>query len=159
MFKFVKLLLLTPIILPLSFQAEEVFLNKEQVKKYVKNMPFDHEQMRNDAKLIEMDLTKKRKRFQIVDVEKIPTPEEIKMSIILHTLDVATTIYALENRTEIKEGNLILGPHPEIHEVILLKALVLPLVHQNFEREQLVVMNWAGGFAVVNNLYIIHRYD
>ena len=58
-----------------------------------------------------------------------------------------------------KEGNLILGPHPEVHEVILLKAFVLPFVHQNFEREQLVFMNWAGGVAVTNNLYIINRYD
>ena len=156
--KLIQLFLLTTIILPLFFQAEEV-ISKDQIQQYVKEMPFDFKQMEKDAKLIEFDLTKKRKRFQIVDVEKYPTPNEIRNSIILHTLDVATTIYALENRHEVKEGNLILGPHPEIHEVILLKALVLPFVHQNFERGQLVVMNWAGGFAVVNNLYIIHRYD
>tara|TARA_B100000963_G_scaffold352561_1_gene365921 strand:- start:1544 stop:2020 length:477 start_codon:yes stop_codon:yes gene_type:complete len=153
------LILLTPIILPLSLQTEEVILSNEQVKEFVKQQPYDFNQIKKDAKLIEFDLQKKQRRFQIVDVETLPTKAEIRTSIILHTLDVATTIYALEHRDEVKEGNLILGPHPEIHEVILLKALVLPFVHQNFEREQLVVMNWAGGLAVVNNLYIIHRYD
>ena len=153
------LILLTPIILPLSLQTEEVILSNEQVREFIKQQPYDFNQIKKDSKLIEFDLQKKQRRFQIVDVETLPTKAEIRTSIILHTLDVATTIYALENRDEVKEGNLILGPHPEIHEVILLKALVLPFVHQNFEREQLVVMNWAGGFAVVNNLYIIHRYD
>tara|TARA_B100000575_G_C23017468_1_gene585957 strand:- start:189 stop:665 length:477 start_codon:yes stop_codon:yes gene_type:complete len=153
------LILLTPIILPLSLQTEEVILSNEQVKEFVKQQPYDFNQIKKDAKLIEFDLQKKQRRFQIVDVETLPTKAEIRTSIILHTLDVATTIYALEHRDEVKEGNLILGPHPEIHEVILLKALVLPFVHQNFEREQLVVMNWAGGLAVVNNLYIMHRYD
>tara|TARA_Y100001937_G_scaffold115313_1_gene165952 strand:- start:148 stop:624 length:477 start_codon:yes stop_codon:yes gene_type:complete len=153
------LILLTPIILPLSLQTEEVILSNEQVREFIKQQPYDFNQIKKDSKLIEFDLQKKQRRFQIVDVETLPTKAEIRTSIILHTLDVVTTIYALENRDEVKEGNLILGPHPEIHEVILLKALVLPFVHQNFEREQLVVMNWAGGFAVVNNLYIIHRYD
>jgi len=156
--KLIQLFLLTTIILPLFFQAEEV-ISRDQIKQYVKDMPFDFNQMEKDSKLKEFDITKKRKRFQIVDVQKYPTPNEIRNSIIIHTLDVATTIYALENRREVKEGNIILGPYPDIHEVILLKALVLPFVHQNFERGQLVVMNWAGGFAVVNNLYIIHRYD
>ncbi len=156
--KLIQLFLLTTIILPLFFQAEEV-ISRDQIKQYVKDMPFDFNQMEKDSKLIEFDITKKRKRFQIVDVQKYPTPNEIRNSIIIHTLDVATTIYALENRREVKEGNIILGPYPDIHEVILLKALVLPFVHQNFERGQLVVMNWAGGFAVVNNLYIIHRYN
>tara|TARA_Y100000592_G_scaffold88424_1_gene144228 strand:- start:613 stop:1089 length:477 start_codon:yes stop_codon:yes gene_type:complete len=153
------LILLTPIILPLSLQTEEVILSNEQVREFIKQQPYDFNQIKKDSKLIEFDLQKKQRRFQIVDVETLPTKAEIRTSIILHTLDVVTTIYALENRDEVKEGNLILGPHPEIHEVILLKALVLPFVHQNFEREQLVVMNWAGGLAVVNNLYIIHRYD
>ena len=156
--KLIQLFLLTTIILPLFFQAEEV-ISRDQIKQYVKDMPFDFNQMEKDSKLIEFDITKKRKRFQIVDVQKYPTPNEIRNSIIIHTLDVATTIYALENRREVKEGNIILGPYPDIHEVILLKALVLPFVHQNFEREQLVFMNWAGGVAVTNNLYIINRYD
>ena len=153
------LILLTPIILPLSLMTEEVILSNEQVREFIKQQPYDFNQIKKDSKLIEFDLQKKQRRFQIVDVETLPTKAEIRTSIILHTLDVVTTIYALENRDEVKEGNLILGPHPEIHEVILLKALVLPFVHQNFEREQLVFMNWAGGVAVTNNLYIINRYD
>ena len=133
-------------------------LNKLMQNTLVKSISL-FEQIKNDAYLLELNLAKKRKRYQIIDVENYPTKKELRRSIIIHSLDVATTIYALENRTNVKEGNLILGPHPEVHEVILLKAFVLPFVHQNFEREQLVFMNWAGGVAVTNNLYIINRYD
>ena len=153
-----KLLLLIITATPLSAMAESVVL-KDHVKDYIQEQPFDFEQIKNDAYLLELNLAKKRKRYQIIDVEKYPTKKELRRSIIIHSLDVATTIYALENRKNVREGNLILGPHPQAHEVLLLKAVVLPFVHQNFEREQLVFMNWAGGVAVTNNLYIINRYD
>ena len=151
------ILLLILLTTPLSAMAESVVL-QDQVKEYIEEQPFDFEQIENDAYLLELNLAKKRKRYQIIDVENYPTKKELRRSIIIHSLDVATTIYALENRTNVKEGNLILGPHPEPHEVFLLKVLVLPFVHQNFEREQLVFMNWAGGVAVTNNFYVIHRY-
>ena len=152
-----KLLLLIITATPLSAMAESVVL-KDHVKDYIQEQPFDFEQIKNDAYLLELNLAKKRKRYQIIDVENYPTERELRRSIIIHSLDVATTIYALENRKNVKEGNLILGPHPQPHEVLLLKAVVLPFVHQNFEREQLVFMNWAGGVAVTNNFYVIHRY-
>tara|TARA_Y100001937_G_scaffold57199_2_gene78466 strand:- start:39 stop:518 length:480 start_codon:yes stop_codon:yes gene_type:complete len=152
-----KLLLLIITATPLSAMAESVVL-KDQVKKYIEEQPFDFEQMKNDAELINFNLAEKRRRFQVVDVDTFPTARELRISVIIHSLDVATTIYALENRDDVKEGNVILGPYPKVHEVILLKAFVLPFVHQNFEREQLVFMNWAGGVAVTNNFYVIHRY-
>lgn len=153
-----KLLLLI-ITLPLSAMAEEVVSTTSEIKKYVQDMPYDFDQMKKDAKLLKFNLAEKRRSFQVIDVDTFPTARELRRSVIIHTLDVATTIYALEHRENVREGNIILGPHPEVHEVILLKALVLPFVHQNFEREQLVFMNWAGGVAVTNNLYIINRYD
>ena len=153
-----KLLLLIITATPLSAMAESVVL-KYQVKDFIQEQPFDFEQIESDAYLLELDLAKKRKRYQVIDVENYPTKRELRRSIIIHSLDVATTIYALENRNDVREGNIILGPHPEIYEVILLKAIILPFVHQNFEREQLVVMNWMAGVTVVHNVYIINRYD
>ena len=153
-----KLLLLIITATPLSAMAESV-PSKNQIKEFIQSMPFDFEQIEHDESLIQLDLEKKRKRFRVIEVSKNPTKQQLRKSIIIHTLDVATTIYALENRDHVREGNIILGPDPEIYEVVLLKAIVLPFVHQNFESGQILIMNWAGGIAVVNNLYIINRYD
>ena len=48
-----KLLLLIITATPLSAMAESVVL-KDQVKKYIEEQPFDFEQMKNDAELINL---------------------------------------------------------------------------------------------------------
>ena len=70
-----------------------------------------------------------------------------------------TTIYALENRDNVKEANWVLGEEPEIHEVIALKLLVLPFVHQNSNEHMMVYFNAVTTATVVNNLYVINKYD
>ena len=59
----------------------------------------------------------------------------------------------------VREGNFILGEQPEVAEVIALKLIVLPLVHQNSNTHQMVLINSLITAAVVNNLYVINRYD
>jgi len=101
----------------------------------------------------------RRKAFQFVHVENIPTDRDLRISKILHTLDVMTTIYAMENRENIREGNILLGPRPSNANIIGQKTIMLTLVNHNFEREQIVFMNWVAGAVIVNNLYVIDRYD
>ena len=101
----------------------------------------------------------RRKAFQFVHVENIPTDRDLRISKILHTLDVMTTIYAMENRETIREGNILLGPRPSNANIIGQKAIMLTLVNHNFERGQIVFMNWVAGAVIVNNLYVIDRYD
>jgi len=57
------------------------------------------------------------------------------------------------------QGNILLGPRPSNANIIGQKTIMLTLVNHNFEREQIVFMNWVAGAVIVNNLYVIDRYD
>ena len=119
--------------------------------------PFDHVQMNKDSKLIKD--WEDRNRLNFFDVHPKPTKEQIRLSWLVNSLDLATTIYALETMDNVREGNFILGEQPEVAEVIALKLIVLPLVHQNSNTHQMVLINSLITAAVVNNLYVINRYD
>jgi len=103
-------------------------------------------------------LERERKAFQFVDVRNPPTDQQLRMSKILHTLDVAITIYGLKN-ANVKEGNPLLSETPTDGQLISQKAALLTLVHHNFEEGQMIVVNWATGVAVVRNAYIINKYE
>ncbi len=100
-----------------------------------------------------------RNRLNFFDVNPKPTKEQIRHSWLVNSLDLATTIYALETMDNVREGNFILGEQPEVAEVIALKLIVLPLIHQNSNTHQMVWFNAVVTAAVVNNLYVINRYD
>ena len=104
-------------------------------------------------------LERERKAFQFIDVDRIPSDRDLRISKILHTLDVMTTIYAMENRDNIREGNLLLPDKPSNEQLIGQKAILLTLAHHNMEQGQIVIINWFTGVAVVRNLYVISRYD
>jgi hypothetical protein len=77
----------------------------------------------------------------------------------MHTLDMATTIYALKTHDDIKERNPILGENPNNVEIIGLKLLILPIVHQNSSEHAMIYFNTVATATVINNLYVINRYD
>ena len=118
---------------------------------------FNFEQIEKDRKLIKD--WKDRSRVKFWDNKPYPSEEQIRYSWRIHALDMMTTVYALENRDNIKEANWILGEQPEIHEVIALKLLVLPFVHQNSNEHMMVYFNAVTTATVVNNLYVINKYD
>jgi len=118
---------------------------------------FDYEQMQRDSRLIKD--WEDRNRLNFFEVHPRPTREQIRQSWLINSLDLATTIYALETMDNVREGNFILGEQPEVAEVIALKLIVLPLIHQNSNTHQMVLINSIVTAAVVNNLYIINRYD
>ena len=118
---------------------------------------FDFEQIEKDRKLIKD--WEDRSRVKFWDNKPYPSEEQIRYSWRIHALDMMTTVYALENRDNIKEANWILGEQPEIHEVIALKLLVLPFVHQNSNEHMMVYFNAVTTATVVNNLYVINKYD
>ena len=72
---------------------------------------------------------------------------------------MATTIYALENRDNVKEGNPILGEQPESWEVVGLKLTILPFVHQNSSEYAMTYFNTVTTAVVAHNFYVIFRYD
>ena len=120
--------------------------------------PFDFEQIEKDSKLIKD--WEDRSRYRIFNnPTPLPTKEQIRYSWVVHSLDVATTVYALENRDNIKEGNPILGESPNNIELISLKLLLLPFIHQNSSEYAMTYFNTATTAAVIHNLYVINRYD
>ena len=118
---------------------------------------FDFEQIKKDRKLIKD--WEDRSKVKFWNNKPYPSEEQIRYSWRIHALDMMTTIYALENRDNVKEANWVLGEEPEIHEVIALKLLVLPFVHQNSNEHMMVYFNAVTTATVVNNLYVINKYD
>ena len=132
-------------------------LHADELDLTLPETPFDFEQMNKDSKLIKD--WEERNQLNFFNVHPKPTKEQIRLSWLVNSLDLATTIYALETMDNVREGNFILGEQPEVPEVIALKLIVLPLVHQNSNTHQMVWFNTVVTAAVVNNLYVINRYD
>ena len=138
--------------------AESVVL-KQDIKDFVQNMPFDFEQISKDSQAYRESVFRERDRiFEFVEINKYPTPEERKWYYVLHAIDVGMSIWALNNRDNIKEGNILLSNHPSNRALITNKLLVIP-IYQNMSQPQVVVMNHIIGGVIIHNLYIINRYD
>jgi len=153
-----KILLLIITATPLSAMAESVVL-KQDIKDFVQNMPFDFEQISKDSQAYRESVFRERERiFQFIEINKYPTPEERKWYYVLHAIDVGMSIWALNNRDNIKEGNILLSNNPSNRALITNKLLVIP-IYQNMSQPQVVVMNHIIGGVIIHNLYIINRYD
>lgn len=153
------ILLLISIIIPLSVMPEELSFNKQDIKEFVNEMPFDFEQISQDAEAYKIYLFREReRRLQFVDIDKYPTPQERRRYYILHAIDVSMTIWALNNRDNIKEGNIFLNDHPSNQTLITNKLLAIP-IYQNSNQPQVVVMNYITSTVILHNLYVINKYD
>ena len=153
-----KILLLIITTTPLSAMAESVVL-KQDIKDYVQNMPFDFEQISKDSQAYRESVFRERDRiFEFVEINKYPTPEERKWYYVLNAIDVGMTIWALNNRENIKEGNILLSNNPSNRALITNKLLIIP-IYQNMSQPQVVVMNHIIGGVIIHHLYIIKRYD
>ena len=153
-----KILLLIITTTPLSAMAESVVL-KQDIKDYVQNMPFDFEQISKDSQAYRESVFRERDRiFEFVEINKYPTAQERRMYYILNAVDVGMTIWALNNRDNIKEGNILLSNNPSNRALITNKLLIIP-IYQNMSQPQVVVMNHIIGGVIVHNLYVINKYD
>ena len=130
-----------------------------EIKQHVQNQPFDFEQISQDAEAYKTLLFKERqRRLQFVEIEKYPTPQERRMYYILHAVDVGMTIWALNNRDNVKEGNILLSNNPSNRALLTNKLLTIP-IYQNMSQPQVVVMNHIIGGVIVHNMYVINKYD
>ena len=153
------ILLLISIMIPLSAMAEESSFDKQDIKQFVREMPFDFEQINQDSQAYRESVFRERERiFQFVEIDKYPTPQERRRYYILHAIDVSMTIWALNNRDNIKEGNILLSNNPSNRAFITNKLLIIP-IYQNMSQPQVVVMNHIIGGVIVHNLYVINKYD
>lgn len=130
-----------------------------EIKQHIQNQPFDFEQISQDAEAYKTLLFRERqRRLQFVEIDKYPTPQERRMYYILHAVDVGMTIWALNNRDNVKEGNILLNNNPSNRALLSNKLLTIP-IYQNMSQPQVVVMNHIIGGVIVHNMYVIARYD
>ena len=130
-----------------------------EIKQHVQNQPFDFEQISQDAEAYKTLLFRERqRRLQFVEIDKYPTPQERRMYYILHAVDVGMTIWALNNRDNVKEGNILLNNNPSNRALLTNKLLTIP-IYQNMSQPQVVVMNHIIGGVIIHNMYVINKYD
>jgi hypothetical protein len=89
-----------------------------------------------------------------------------KYLLVINALDVATTIYAMENRNTLVEGNLLLPSRPTPEQLLVQKTVVLSIMKgaglfSNLPEDQdfIDALNLITTLAVFNNLYHINKYD
>ena len=120
---------------------------------------FDFEEIERDRKLLKEYDNKNRMVF---DMNK-PSHEYY---FWINVADVATTLYAIEQRDNLYEGNFLLDDEPELDELLLQKVLVsygfyqFGLFSENETAEDILyLMNGVITLAVISNYRLIQVYD
>ena len=118
---------------------------------------FDFEQMEEDRKRLEA--TEFRMDFNIENPKH-------KYFVAMNVLDIASTVYAIENRNNLIEANFLLPEKPELEELILQKTLSIYLLKYLRVFSEHPADQWYINSAnvlltgvVLNNLYQIDKYD
>jgi len=120
---------------------------------------FDFEQIEEDRKRIDIVLKGSQMHFDIENPKH-------KYFVVMNILDIASTMYALENRNTLIEANFLLPERPELEEIIIQKALTIHLLkHIGIFSEHPADQWYIDGAnilltgVVINNLYQINKYD
>ena len=118
---------------------------------------FDFEQMEEDRKRLEA--TEFRMDFNIENPKH-------KYFVAMNVLDIASTMYALENRDILVETNPLLPERPELEELIIQKTLSIYLLKYLGIFSEHPADQWYINSAnvlltgvVLNNLHQINKYD
>ena len=67
---------------------------------------------------------------------------------------MAGSYYFIKNNPNISEGNFLLPDKPSAAQFILHKGITVPIVAQNAESGQMVIMNTILTLVNLNNLYL-----
>ena len=135
-----------------SLQSDSLVVKLPETK-------FNFEQIERDAKLIEEAAAARRKRFRFRIIKDEPTIQQIRYSWFINSLDVGTSIYAINNRNNLVESNIILGDRPEEWEFLALKLTTVPIAHSNLDTHELKILNSILTFVVARNLYLINTNE
>ena len=118
---------------------------------------FDFEQIEED-----------RKRIEAVEFRmdfNIENPKH-KYFVVINVLDIASTMYAIENRSILIEANPLLPERPELEELIIQKTLSIYLLKYLGVFSEHPADQWYINSAnvlltgvVLNNLHQINKYD
>lgn len=139
--------------------ASLLTLNISALEYNLSDEPFNFEQIKKDSKEIWEFSNKNRIDF---DWNK-PAHQYF---FWINIADMASTVYALENRDSLYEGNFLLDDSPEIEELLLQKVVVSYVFHQYglFSGEEVTddwlhLLNILLTGAVLNNYILIQKHD
>jgi len=145
MAKHITLLLILAV--PLLLQSNNLLVDE----------PFDFEQIKQDTAKIKAAKYSYTFNFQ--------NPKHTYF-VIINTLDLATTIYALENRDNLYEQNILLDDTPKIEELLAQKIIVSYALERLgifdntvMANDALSLTNFFVTIATINNYYLINKYD
>ena len=94
-----------------------------------------------------------RKFLQFVEIKEPPSRAQIITYWTLNALDVYTTYEGLKN-PNIKEGNVFLGSHPHLDNLILHKLVFAGVAGQNLDTYGYTWMNFALTGTVIRNHHL-----
>ena len=120
---------------------------------------FDFEQIEEDRKRIDIVLKGSQMHFDIENPKH-------KYFVAINILDIASTMYAIENRDILIEANPLLPEKPELEEIIIQKTLSIYLLKYIGIFSEHPADQWYINSAnvlltgvVLNNLHQINKYD
>ena len=141
----------------LSFLMIGVATQASTLDLRIPETDYDFRQIEEDAKSI--NSIKYSTNFNIENSKH-------KYFLIINALDTASTIYAIENRNNLREANFLLPAKPKPEELLLHKVLVIYILSNTYlfsthpDDEWFINMLNAGlTLAVLNNLHKINTYD
>ena len=118
---------------------------------------FDFEQMKEDGE--KMKATEFRMDFNLENPKH-------KYFLAINVLDVATTVYAMENRNSLVESNLLLPSRPRPEELLIQKIIVISIAERfglfstRPETQHFInSLNVVTTLAVLNNIHRINTND
>ena len=121
------------------------------------DIPWDYEQIQADAAKLEASEVTYHFDFE---------NKRHKTFLILNLLDVASTIYGMENRDNLYETNFLLPKKPTPEELILQKVVVITTMSHlelfsTHPKDQWYIdgINIMLALVVMNNLYTIQKYE
>ena len=124
---------------------------------------FDFEQIKEDGDKLEALYQKDRAKYSMDFNIKEP---QHKYFLIINILDIATTLYAVENRTSLVEGNPLLPRRPKLEELLLHKTLTVYALKRvglfstdPTDEWNLRLLNTGFTIIVLSNLHNIHTND
>ena len=108
---------------------------------------------------VEFDIPDKPKILQFIEYNEPPTKAQYTYFYFIHALDVITTYEALKSNPNVEESNIFFknNPRPSLGELVLFKAIVLPLFGHNIDSTQMTVVNTVITAVVIDNYSIYQK--
>ena len=137
--------------------AAAPLLQSNNLQVDLSNEPFDFEQIERDSKAIFQNNNR-------IDFDWNEPAHQYFFWINL--ADMASTIYAMENRDSLYEGNFLLDDKPRPEELLLQKVAISYFFHEvgmfsgnEITDDWLSIVNTVVTLATINNLRLIQKND